>query len=72
MDKRKCRHCEHVRYLKRKGELWVLETPDGKLAVPVIDLATIESLSRQKDARPMAKGAHAPGRRNYISDGETK
>ena len=57
MDRKKCRNCPQVRHLKQKNHLWVLETPDGKTAVPVVDLPTLESLSRRRDKPPVGNVA---------------
>lgn len=63
MDRKKCRRCEHVRYLKMKGMLWVLETKDGVASSPIIDLPTLESMSRQKVMPPTPP--QIPGRRSF-------
>lgn len=69
MNKKKCRYCPHVRYLKKKGELWVLETPDGSMSSPIVDTTTLESLLRYKDTRPEAeKAAKTPGKKTYTEE----
>lgn len=63
MNKKKCRYCPQVRFLKQKGGLWVLEDKDGKMAVPIVDSTTLESLFRYKDPRIEAqKAPKIPGR----------
>jgi len=73
MNKRKCRNCPQVRYLKQKGHLWVLETPDGKMSVPIVDLPTLENLSsRAGGIRPQENRAgRAPVRRTFIPGRKT-
>jgi len=49
MQKRKCRRCEHVRRIAQDDKgLTVLTKLDGTGSVPVMDLTTAESLSRQR------------------------
>lgn len=67
MNKKKCRHCPHVRYMKEKDGLWVLETPDGKLATPIVDLPTMENLSRQKAVQ---RPPQNPGKRVFTPEGK--
>ena len=48
MNRRKCPQCPHVRFVEEHNHNHYLVTTDGGLKTPLVDLPTLENLSRRK------------------------
>jgi hypothetical protein len=48
MNRRKCPQCPHVRFVETHNESPCMVTTDGRLRTPLVDLPTMENLSRRK------------------------